>query len=446
MQDQSYYRFCPECGHENTYNARYCTQCGTDLLMAEDAVPEADVAAEATSCEELAVERTQPFSDPVASQDALVDADAGATFSREPVKTKAPKWRAPVIVAVCAAVALVVGGLAYGVYAWQQAQAAEQAYQQAHQLHDVPMTIVAPNYTEGATRIPLHVTGTDLDGNAVDQPAYVGADGTGLQLMQGDYQLSVVASPILEDGSLYVVPDTVVEVAVHDDPTAADGGSAAAGSQGAAVVTDKVIEFVAADPASVTDDMIAAAKAAAEADDQGADKADQLAQLATQRRDDAVTQVTEEQRRQEGLKKTAVAYAEAFNTTSVVTNEVEGPAGAQFYVTADVEDYPLNCLQYVEKGSKLWDALNVDAYAVLTGSSDEKAIFWCGAATWDASAEVVDVDGNVVTVRVTFYAGQMYPSTDYKQSQKPWIDEMTLYFGDDGLIYDQSVSTVQEGA
>ena len=78
------------------------------------------------------------------------------------------------------------------------------------------MTVVAPGYTEGSTRIPLHVVGTNLDGEVVDQTAYVVGTGAGLQLAQGDYQATVEASPILEDGSLYEVPNTVINVSVHE--------------------------------------------------------------------------------------------------------------------------------------------------------------------------------------------------------------------------------------
>ena len=147
------------------------------------------------------------------------------------------------------------------------------------------MTVVAPGYTEGSTRIPLHVVGTNLDGEVVDQTAYVVGTGAGLQLAQGDYQATVEASPILEDGSLYEVPNTVIHVSVHEA-----GGDQAQAATGEAIATavDKPLELEPADPAAVTDQMIADAREAAGGDDWSVDNAEFLAQKATQKRDAAV--------------------------------------------------------------------------------------------------------------------------------------------------------------
>lgn len=66
--------------------------------------------------------------------------------------------------------------------------------------------------TATGSKIPLRVAGTDKDGNQVDQVAYLNADGTGLTLVPGAYQLSIAGSPIAADGTVYAVPDTVVAV------------------------------------------------------------------------------------------------------------------------------------------------------------------------------------------------------------------------------------------
>lgn len=54
--------------------------------------------------------------------------------------------------------------------------------------------------SSGASKLPVHVTGTDLDGNDVDEVAYVDSAGDGISLVQGDYTLSVAASPLGSGG------------------------------------------------------------------------------------------------------------------------------------------------------------------------------------------------------------------------------------------------------
>lgn len=166
--------------------------------------------------------------------------------------------------------------------------AAEEAARQAawdaeHAERPVHLSVVAPNYDSGATRIPLRVTGTDLDGQSVEETYYVNADTPEIGLRKGDYQVTVVASPILWAGGLYAVPSEPVALEVGDAPAGPD--------QDAQSVQTVEVELTAIDdPTTITDEQIAAARAAAEADpDSGqAAKAGPYAEAATKRRDDAV--------------------------------------------------------------------------------------------------------------------------------------------------------------
>ena len=45
----------------------------------------------------------------------------------------------------------------------------------------------------GATKLPVRVTGTDVDGKDVDTVFYVDSDGNGIKLMRGSYSLTVAA-------------------------------------------------------------------------------------------------------------------------------------------------------------------------------------------------------------------------------------------------------------
>lgn len=132
----------------------------------------------------------------------------------------------------------------------------EAAWEAAHA--DVPVTlgvlIPETELCEQGSKIPLTVSGTDLDGNALDQTAFVNWDGSGLSLMQGSYTVSVPASPIGSDGTLFSVPTDKLQITIagnenSDDPDTASASVDVAGS----------LVFTEIDGLDVTDDDIAAA-------------------------------------------------------------------------------------------------------------------------------------------------------------------------------------------
>lgn len=78
-----------------------------------------------------------------------------------------------------------------------------------HQPASVAVTIVAPGYDEERdSPIPLKINGADLDDGLVDEVRYVTPSNSTLTLVPGTYTLSVPASPLLSNGTLYVV-DTI---------------------------------------------------------------------------------------------------------------------------------------------------------------------------------------------------------------------------------------------
>ena len=68
----------------------------------------------------------------------------------------------------------------------------------------------------GATKLPVHVTGTDVDGKDVDTVFYVDSDGNGIKLMQGSYSLAVAASPLGADGEIWDIPNVSVSIKLGD--------------------------------------------------------------------------------------------------------------------------------------------------------------------------------------------------------------------------------------
>lgn len=138
-------------------------------------------------------------------------------------------------------------------------------------------TIQADGYTADDGPIPLHIIGTDLDGNAVDTTAYIAADGTGTELSAGSYTASVAASPLMQDGSLYAVPDAshALRIPESDDEMPEE------------VTSDQPIALTKLDASAETDELIDAAYQAAIASGMDSGKDSAYQQAAKQKRTDA---------------------------------------------------------------------------------------------------------------------------------------------------------------
>lgn len=298
--------FCPQCGSKQPDDAQFCAQCGAPLGMAGDANEPQVTPEPATSAEP----ETSPSPAPVAETAVLpaTDSDpetkeakpaesepAGSTAANAPA-TSAPTPEKPkrkshrtAIIAGAIAAALVCGGGVGGVIWWQgeQARIAEEAriaaeeqvaYEAAHQKYPIQLTIQCEGLdTATGTMIPLHVTGTDFEGNEVDELFFTDQNSTDVELMQGDYVFEVPASPIAADGTIYDVAAPTASGlggAVHEDGT---------------FETQNVLILEPIDAVDVTDEQIEAAYDMAVQG--GCENADELRDAAIARRDEAVEQL-----------------------------------------------------------------------------------------------------------------------------------------------------------
>lgn len=298
--------FCPQCGSKQPDDAQFCAQCGAPLGMAGDANEPQVTPEPATSAEP----ETSPSPAPVAEAAVLpaTDSDpetkeakpaesepAGSTAANAPA-TSAPTPEKPkrkshrtAIIAGAIAAALVCGGGVGGVIWWQgeQARIAEEAriaaeeqaaYEAAHQKYPIQLTIQCEGLdTATGTMIPLHVTGTDFEGNEVDELFFTDQNSTDVELMQGDYVFEVPASPIAADGTIYDVAAPTASGlggAVHEDGT---------------FETQNVLILEPIDAVDVTDEQIEAAYDMAVQG--GCENADELRDAAIARRDEAVEQL-----------------------------------------------------------------------------------------------------------------------------------------------------------
>ena len=128
-----------------------------------------------------------------------------------------PKRR-NLMVAGVVAVALVAGGAGYAAWnGYQQEQAAVVAAN-AHTMMSVQIGVHAAGLDcSTGSKIPVQVSGQDSDGSSVSETLYVDEHGRGIKLLPGDYTLSIAASPIAADGTIYTVPTTKAQVTVKSD-------------------------------------------------------------------------------------------------------------------------------------------------------------------------------------------------------------------------------------
>ena len=190
-----------------------------------------------------------------------------------------PKRR-NLMVAGVVAVALVAGGAGYAAWNGYRQEQAAVAAANAHTMMSVQIGVRAAGLDcSTGSKIPIQVSGQDSDGSSVSETLYVDEHGRGIKLLPGDYTLSIAASPIAADGTIYTVPTTKAQVAIKSDGQDLSGQA-----------TFK-LKVPSAD--TVTDDQIdAAAKYAEEGGTSSAAAAKVLQQAAITRRDAAANAVS----------------------------------------------------------------------------------------------------------------------------------------------------------
>ena len=177
-------------------------------------------------------------------------------------------------------VALVAGGAGYAAWNGYRQEQAAIAAANAHTMMSVQIGVHAVGLDcSTGSKIPVQVSGQDSDGSSVSETLYVDEHGRGIKLLPGDYTLSIAASPIASDGTVYTVPTTKAQVTIKSD--------------GQDLSSQAAFKLKVPSADTVTDDQIdAAAKYAEEGGASSAAAGKILQQAATARRDAAVNAVS----------------------------------------------------------------------------------------------------------------------------------------------------------
>lgn len=177
------------------------------------------------------------------------------------------------IIVCCILVLVLVCALGAGFWFYRKQQAENAAWQAAHQYQSVLVEVNGEGFDAGKSSfVPLRVTGEDLDKKKVDKRVKFFPGKTKLKLMAGRYRLLLEASPILDDGRIFVVPKDPVSLQVAVPAKKAAGGKQAgetaksgqsgqngktAGDDATGSVSKTVFKLDPVSPENVSDEQIA---------------------------------------------------------------------------------------------------------------------------------------------------------------------------------------------
>lgn len=263
--------YCSKCGSEVGDNTKFCGECGAAVQPHEsEAAPTAANAAPAENIGEHA---------------AASDSPSAANGD----KPKNGKKIVIAIVAIVAVIAIVCGC----VFAYLQ----HKAYEEAHEpvIISLGFSYVTVDGAEASAEaipigVPVSITGTDLDGNAVHEQFLATPASEERELLQGDYEFTVIGDPITTGGTVYTCDD---ETATRTTTVNVDRN----GESSIVTGTDIDFEFVPLPVTEVTDEVLAEIRAWMEELDVSTEETDTAIKAATDLREAELARIAEEEER-----------------------------------------------------------------------------------------------------------------------------------------------------
>lgn len=246
---------CPYCGKDIPAEAVFCPECGKRLSERQ-----------AGQTQAASLEQTAQQPQPTPSEKP-----------EQPAKSHRLSKGQKIAIAVVAAV-VVLGLIAAAVWHFTD-QHNKQVWEQEHQTYAVSVSFNAQGYDPNtSTPIPVHVSGSDFEGNSVTEDHLIGGGSDdSISLMRGTYTISVSSSPFLQDGTIFDVSNAKVDLEVTGDvdqagdadqgassddagasqgDDASDAGATDGDASTDATATNAAITLVPLDPSTVTEDQI----------------------------------------------------------------------------------------------------------------------------------------------------------------------------------------------
>ena len=194
---------CPSCGENISDESKFCAKCGasvTKIVAAEDANPNPTETAAAVAAGAPDVADAEGAA---GTADTAAPADAPAPATAE--KPARKRSRAPIIVAIIVAAAIIGGLAAFFISSAPKAPA-------------IALTIVAPGYDEGSSPIPIRIKGKTDAGESVNRVGLFTLADKGIDLEPGTYKIAPAGSPVTSTGGIYSYDKKSIEVTVSDNP------------------------------------------------------------------------------------------------------------------------------------------------------------------------------------------------------------------------------------
>ncbi|MCQ2752095.1 MAG: zinc ribbon domain-containing protein [Coriobacteriales bacterium] len=240
---------CPSCNKEIDNETKFCPFCGAKLENSN------------------------------LSQNSSINSQEGANKSLG----KNPKKKRNIII-VCAVALVVIIACIVGYLVYQN--------QLSHQEIDLSAPILSEDFDEeNSSKIPVEISGKDLDNKDVNKVYYVDSKGNGIKLKQGNYSVKFPASPLCKNGCIYKVSES--EITLNLDGSRQKFGS-----------NDKCT-YTKIDPLEVSDDDINMAYEYAKKDESCDKDLDAYKDATIKARDEAIAADAEKKAKEAEEKKKA---------------------------------------------------------------------------------------------------------------------------------------------
>ncbi len=143
--------------------------------------------------------------------------------------------------------------------------------------------------------VPIRIEGTDLDGEPVSENAIISEEEDSVMLLRGEYDITVVGSPVSVEGNIYSVPNDPFHLLIEEGRISLNGRAIDAPQDGSSDYALPAISLTSIKPENVTDAEIEAVRAWMKEYDVESDSIDEYVSLIEASRTTALEQVRVEE-------------------------------------------------------------------------------------------------------------------------------------------------------